>query len=71
MRPFESLLQRPVFLFSVAGATAIVSAMLVLIARSYFTMHQNGIAVFAGLGAFMAAFFAWRYFRDARTLGRR
>jgi hypothetical protein len=71
MRPFESFLQRPAFFFSVAGTTAFVSAMLVLISRSYFAMHQNGTAVFAGLGALMTALFAWRYFKIACTLRRR
>ena len=70
MRPFENLFQRPAFLFSVAGTTAIVSAMLAFIARTYFTIHQTGVAVFAGLGALMTAFFAWRYFKDARALRR-
>lgn len=70
MRPFENLLQRRAFLFSVAGATAVVSALLALIARNCFTIHQTGTAVFAGAGSLMTAFFAWRYFKDARAIRR-
>ena len=70
-RPFEGLPQRPAFLFSLAGAAAIVSAMLTWVTYSCFRIHHIGTASFIGLGALIHAFLAWRYFKDAGALRRR